>query len=205
MASVPITGKHGGAITLWNPMTNEIDVFAGVIKDQTPVSLVGHDGLIFGGTSINGGYGIDPVTPEGKLFAWDPQSHQVIFETVPVPGATTVAGLIMDEQGHLWGLADSVIFEFDPARRVVRHRTRLFADADGSRYGNDHVLLLRDGELFGVTAGRLFRFDRRTRRPHVIYPGAHGESPSARHLAMDRNGDLYFIARSTRLMRYRPA
>ncbi len=204
VASVPTTGKHGGAITLWQPDSNEIEVFAGVIKDQTPVSLVLHDGLLVGGTSINGGYGIDPVTPEGKLFAWDPQSRQVIFETVPVRGATTVAGLIIDEHGLLLGLADNVLFEFDLDRRVIRYRSVLFEDPDGSRYGNDHVLLFRGDELFGVTANRVFRFDRRTRRPQVIFDGS-GDGSGARHLALDRSGDLYFIGNSSHLLRYRPA
>ncbi|GAB3759995.1 ligand-binding sensor domain-containing protein [Microlunatus parietis] len=198
VTSVPITGRHGGAITLWDPLSNEVEVYDHVIRDQTPVSLVLHDGLLIGGTSINGGYGIDPVTPEAKLFGWDPETHKIIFETVPVRGATTVAGLIMDEHDRLWGLADNVIFEFDPVRRVVRHRARLFDEPGGSRYGNDHVLLLRDDRLYGVTAGRLFEFNRRTRRVEVL-----DDTVGARHLAADRAGDLYVIGQATRLYRYR--
>lgn len=205
VTTVPITGRHGGSVTLWTPGTNDVEVFRNVVQNQTPVSLVLHDGLLYGGTSINGGYGIDPVTPEAKLFAWDPDTHQVVFETVPVPGAPTVAGLVVDEDGHIWGIADNVLFEFDPAGHKVRRRIQLFRDSDGSRYGNDHVLLLHGGMLLGVTSNRVFALDRGTHDVEVLYDGrrtGEGEVAVARHLAVDRHGDLYFIGLSTHLLRY---
>lgn len=205
VTTVPLTGEHNGAITLWKPDTNEVQVFRGIIENQTPVGLVLHDGLFYGGTSINGGYGIDPVTAEGKFFAWDPASHEVVFEMVPVKGATTVAGLVVDDDGHILGIADNVLFEFDPSTRRILHRTTLFRDTDGSRYGNDHVLLFRKGDLFGVTSNRVFRFDRQARRPEVLFDGTQiidGVVSGALHLALDRYGDLYFIAVSSHLYRY---
>lgn len=205
VSSVPITGRHGGAITLWDPDTNEVEVFRGVVTNQTPVSLALHDGLLYAGTSINGGFGIDPVTSEATLFAWDPATRKTVFETVPVPGATTVAGLVIDENGHLWGLAGGTVFEFDPAARSMLRRIELFAEPDDSRYGNDHVLLLDHGRLFGVTLHRVFVLDRVTEQVTVLYDGkAHGEgeAAAARHLATDRRGDLYFIALGTHLFRY---
>ncbi|HEY8454103.1 MAG TPA: hypothetical protein VIL34_00765 [Actinopolymorphaceae bacterium] len=205
VSTVPITGRHNGAVTLWDPQTNEVEVFRGIVENQTPVSLVLHDGLLYGGTSINGGYGIDPVTPEAKLFAWDPVTRQKVFETVPVPGAPTVAGLVVDEHERLWGLAGGTLFEFDPAERAVVRTVELFSEPDDSRYGNDHVLVLDHGRLFGVTLHRVFVFDRVTEDCTVLYDGTasgEGEVASARHLAMDRYGDLYFIAQATRLFRY---
>ncbi|MBO0813103.1 MAG: hypothetical protein J2P23_13810, partial [Microlunatus sp.] len=115
-------------------------------------------------------------------------------------------GLIIDENAQLWGIADNVLFQFDPSRRKIVHRTTLFSDTDGSRYGNDHVLRIVDGHLYGVTSNRMFEFDRQGRQVKVIYDGTtsgSGSTGDARHLAVDRYGDLYFIGLSSHVMRYR--
>jgi hypothetical protein len=203
VSSVPSTGRHGGAITLWHPDTNQVEVFRNVVTNQTPVSLVEHDGIIYGGTSINGGYGVDPVTPEAKLFAWDPATHQTLWETVPVPGAPTIAGLVVDRKGRLWALAGGTLFSFDLKHRKVLHRYRISAEPDESRYGNDHELLFHDGKLYGVTANRLFSFDPRGQRVKVLYAGGSDEADTVRHLTVDARGDLYVVARSTHVYRYR--
>jgi streptogramin lyase len=203
VSSVPSTGRHGGAISLWKPDTNQVEVFRNVVTNQTPVSLVEHDGIIYGGTSINGGYGIDPVTPEAKLFAWDPTAHQTLWETVPVPGAPTIAGLVVDGKGRLWALAGGTLFEFDLKHRKVLHRFRISAEPDESRYGNDHELLFHEGKLYGVTANRLFSFDPRNHRVKVLHAGGSEEADTVRHLTIDARGDLYVIARSTHVYRYR--
>lgn len=205
VATVPQTGELNGAITLWKPATNAVDVHRGVIKNQTPVCLVTYQGQVIAGTSINGGYGVDPVTTDAVLFGWDPATATVVWQLVPVPGATTVAGLMIDETNHLWGIADNVLFQFDLKHRKVVQRTRLFKDTDGSRYGNDHRLRMVDKVMYGVTCNRFFRFDRDTYKATVIYDGpasASGGAGDARHLAVDRYGDIYFIGLASHLMRY---
>lgn len=205
VATVPQTGELNGAITIWTPSTNAVDVHRGVIENQTPVCLVKNGNVLIGGTSINGGYGVDPVTTDAVLFGWDPATFKVNWQLVPVSDATTVAGLIIDEKQQLWGIADNVLFQFDPKQRKVVHRTKLFSSTDGSRYGNDHVLRIVSGHLYGVTSNRVFEFDRQGRQTKVIYDGpasAGGGAGDARHLAVDRYGDLYFIGLASHLMRY---
>lgn len=201
VTSVPETGRHGGAVTLWDPATDQLDVHRNVVENQTPVSLAVRDGLLYGGTSINGGYGVDPVTPEGSLFVWDPSAAATVFRTAPVPGAANVSGLVFDADGLLWGLGDSTLFAFDPRTRRVTRTLRLFDDTDTSRYGNDRALLLDHGRLFGVTANRVFWVDPVTEQVQVLHDGS-GSTGPVHNLAADRNGDLYFIARATHLYRY---
>lgn len=209
VTSVPITGRHGGAISLWDPGSGHIEVYRDVVANQTPVSLLRHGDLLYGGTSMNGGYGIDPVTPEGRLFAWDPKTHRTVFHTAPVPGAANVSGLVAGENGLIWGLADSVLFAFDPATRRLVRQIRLFAAPDDSRFGNDRVLILDHGRLYGVTGNRFFTYDRTTGALTVLYDGpAHsGGNPAAakvRNLTIDHHGDLYFVVASTYVYRYSP-
>ncbi|PSL02723.1 outer membrane protein assembly factor BamB [Haloactinopolyspora alba] len=204
VASVPDGGRHGGAITLWQPDEGTLEVFRHVVENQTPVSLVQKDGILYGGTSIEGGYGIDPVTENGRLFGWDPTTGETLWELAPVPGEPTVSGLALDGDGDLWGIAgSSTVFEFDLETRETIRTIEIDADAGADRYGDDHRLLFDNGRLFGSTANRLFVLDQVTGEVTTLH-GGDVEQPADRvhELARDRNGDLYFVGAATRLMRY---
>ena len=204
VASVPDGGLHGGAITLWQPGSGSHEVFRHVVEDQTPVALVGHAGIVIGGTSVEGGYGIDPVTAEAVLFGWDPTSGQTLWQHVPVPGAATVSGLLVDEDDLLWGIADgSTVFAVDLETRQTLHTTVIDADAQPDRYGSSDRLLLDNGRLFGSAANRIFLMDRVTREVTTLHGGL-SEDPteSVRDLAQDRHGDLYFVGAGSKLLKY---
>lgn len=201
IASVPTTGQHGGAITHWQPDEGTHQVYRDVVENQSPVSLVQHDGLLLGGTSIQGGYGVDPVTDEAVLFAWDPVSTETLWSEVPVSGASTVSGLAIDDDGHVWGIADSrTVFEFDLEARETIRTIDVDPDAGIDRYGDDNRLLFDEGRLFGSAASQLFVLDQITGEVTTLYGGDGG--PRVQELARDRYGDLYIIGSSTRLLRY---
>ncbi|UFU07593.1 hypothetical protein [Ruania halotolerans] len=206
VASVPKPGEHGGAITLWQPYAGTHTVYRNVVPDQTPVGFVQNDGLLLGGTSIDGGYGIDPITDEAVLFAWDPVTTETLWTTAPIPGARTLAGLAVDDDGHLWGVADSrTVFEFDLETKQVLRTVTIDANASIDRFGDNDRLLFDHGRLFGSVAGRLFVLDQVTDEVTSLYGAGSGREDSTTHvheLARDRYGDLYVIGASTRLVRY---
>lgn len=208
VASVPTGGRHGGAITLWQPDEGTHEVYRHVIENQTPVSLVEHDGILLGGTSIQGGYGIDPVTEEARLFAWDPETAETLWDLSPVPGEPTVSGLTLDADGDLWGIAgNATVFEFDletrETIRTIHIAPETDPDADADRYGDDHRLLVDHGRLFGSSANRLFVIDQITEEVTVLAGGDSDEAADSLHeLARDRYGDLYYVGAGTHLMRY---
>ncbi|MDP3951402.1 OmpL47-type beta-barrel domain-containing protein [Microbacterium sp.] len=195
VSSVPKSGRHGGAITMWNPETNERTVHRNVIADQSVVSLAEHDGLLFGGTSINGGYGIEPVTPEAKLFGFDPGSGVVTFEVVPVPGAESVNALAIDAGGTLWGIAEGVLFTFDPASGEVTRSEQVFPRS-GGMYGTGRGLVFNeDGYLYAVSSGSLWRVDPESWERVQLASGG------ATNLTEDAAGNLYY-SRSATLYRW---
>lgn len=206
VASVPTGGRHGGAITLWQPDAGTHEVHRHVIRDQTPVSLVEHAGLLYGGTSIEGGYGIDPVTDEAVLFAWDPVAEELRWSLTPVPGAKTVSGLALDESGRLWGIADGrTIFEFDLERAETVRTISVDEGTSIDRYGDDHRLLFDHGRLFASLAHRLAVVDVQTGEVTALYGRGSGRDDgvtNVHELAQDRHGDLYVIGSGTHLVRY---
>lgn len=159
VSTAPKSGRLGGAITLWNPETNEREVHVAPVPDQSVVSLAEREGMLYGGTSINGGYGIDPVADEAELFGFDPETGEVTFSTVPVSGAESVNALTFDDAGLLWGIAEGVVFVLDPATGEVTRSGQVFARS-GGMYGTGRGLVFRDdGFLYGVSGGQLRRID----------------------------------------------
>ncbi|NDL60138.1 PQQ-like beta-propeller repeat protein [Phytoactinopolyspora mesophila] len=204
VASVATGGRHGGAITLWQPDERTHQVHRHVVENQTPVSLVEHEGILIGGTSIEGGYGIDPVTEEGLLFGWDPATAETLWQTAPVPGLPTVSGLALSEEGRLWGIAGSTtVFEFDLEARETVRTIEIDPDFPADRYGNSSRLLFDNDRLFGSTANRLFVVDQVTGDVTTLHGGASGDpAQRVQELAQDRHGDLYVVGASTRLVQY---
>ncbi len=196
VGSVPVSGRLGGDISMWDPATGALKVYSDPIPSQTPVSLVAYDGLLWGGTSIDGGYGITPTARSGELFAFDPTTGKVVFRLVPKRGAVNVSGLALDSAGDLWGLADSTLFEFNLKTRHIAGEEALSSQTDGSMYGIEHKVVFDHGRLFATTDGKLFHVDTVTWKPETLYDGP------ASNLTEDRYGQLYFVQEPSYVYRY---
>lgn len=195
VASVPKSGRLGGAITMWDPLTGAMRVFNDIVENQSIVSLAEKDGLIYAGTSINGGYGIDPVATDAKLIIVDPKTGKKLFESAPLPGATNIAALEFDSDGKLWAIANGALLKFDPEQRRFEAIEQVFPKTN-TMYGSQQEIIIRDdGYLYATSAGSLWRVDR------VSFERIRMASNGVRHLAMDRAGNLYY-GRVSRLFRW---
>lgn len=195
VGSVPKSGRLGGALSLWDPATGEVATHRNVVPDQSVVSLAEHDGMLYGGTSVNGGYGIDPVATEAELFVADPVTGDVVHRQVPVPGGRAVNGLTFDDDGTLWGVSDGTLFTYDPEARAVTRAEQLFPRSS-SMYGHDRHLYFRDdGYLYVTSSGSLWRVDPDTWTPTELASSGVGS------LATDEAGNLYY-ARGAALYRW---
>lgn len=195
VGSVPKSGRLGGALTLWNPATGAVVTHRNVVPDQSVVSLAERDGLLYGGTSVNGGYGIDPVATEAELFVADPATGDVLHSVVPVAGGRAVNGLTFDDDGTLWGVSDGTLFSYDPDARAVTRAERLFPHGTGM-YGQDRDLYFRDdGYLYITSSGSLWRVD-----PEA-WTVTELASSGVSSLASDEAGNLYY-ARGAALYRW---
>lgn len=197
VGTAPNYGQLGGALTLYDRSAGTLEVFRNVVTDQTPICLAYRDGLIYGGTGIWGGLGIDPTTAEGHLFIFDIASRSVVYSGVPVPGEATVSALAFDDVGMLWGLTGNYLFRFDPATREVTLSRKYFDINDGDAYWTGRELFWHNGTLVGNTARRLFEIDPVTLDITILATGAD-------NLAIDGTGRYYFN-RGSELFRWNPA
>ncbi len=134
----------------------------------------------------------------GALSLWNPQNRQVLYQGVPVPGAAVISGLAWGPDDRLYGLASGTLFAFDPATRLTV-RTKLLSNRNYNfRYGDDQAIQFVDGQLYATTRGSLFHVDLATWDVTTL-----AGNLEANGLAVDADGNLYFIGRDTYLYRYR--
>jgi len=158
-------GRRGGGMALYDLTTGESTLLTheDLIPDQSTITLKAlPDGNLVGGTSIETPGGGHPTAKEGVLYILDWPTRKVVFQTVPVPGASEVFSLEVGPDGWVYGLtAGSNFFVFDPATRQVVHRESL------AEYGGlPRPALIRgpDGNLYALFTKALVRIEPQTFR-----------------------------------------
>lgn len=189
-----------GALSAYNFATGELDVYSNIIPNQSIVSLVYKDGLVYGGSTIYGGLGTDgPAESEGKLFIFDPETKSKIFETVPVAGRRGVTGLTVGPDGMIWGIAEDHIFTFNPDTRTVEtsiSKLKRYGSSTTWAYGFLRTGI--DGNVYGTSRGQFFMV-KPDSMDFIMLNGSIGN-----YLNQDKYGNFYFSDNSSNLWKYTP-
>lgn len=189
VGTVPTYGELGGALTVYDFKSDTKDVYRNIIPNQSIVSLTNKDKLLYGGTSIWGGLGVEPIEKEAKLFIWDIDKSEKVFETVPVPGKKAITALISGPDGNIWGLAEGTLFIFDPDTRQVVYSEEKFDRSYSSAVWRDALLEIgQDGNIYGTISKQFFMIDAETKEVHVIRVGE-----NRIFLTQDPFGNFYYI------------
>jgi len=199
VGSVPGYTNHQGALTIYDVATRKSQTFTDIVKDEGIVSLAYFNGLIYGGTTIDGGLGTkDPAEKSGKFFVFDPQNKKKILETVPNEEARSVTGLLAGPDGLIWGVADDMLFKFDPAQGKIVFAKKYFGKLKKTVWANASLKIGKDGYVYGTNRDQLFfKVDPKTMELTVIKENA------GHYLVEDDQGNFY-MANDSYLWRYRP-
>ncbi|GAA0878590.1 hypothetical protein GCM10009119_15580 [Algoriphagus jejuensis] len=195
---IPEYGKLGGAMATYDLAKEELKFFDSPVAKQSIASLIYTENYVLGGTTISGGLGKAPETKEAVLFGWDPATGETLFDTVPVPGASALTGMIKGPDGNIWGMGDGTLFIFDPVKRKVLSATKLYDfPAFKSHIWRSAFLVLHpDGNIYGSDWEKLFKLDPNTLELTQL-------TKDAALLIMGKDGKLYF-KRGTELWSYQP-
>ncbi|MGP9604204.1 hypothetical protein ACT3SY_15490 [Brachybacterium sp. AOP42-E1-35] len=187
MGSVPDYGQLGGALTLVDPATGEVEFHRDVVPQQSIVTLAHRDGLVYGGTSIHGGLSTSPAQDAAQLFIWDVAAASLLSAEEVVPGAKLIPEIAFGPDGLLWGLAgEGTVFAVDPSTGGVVHRI-----ATGLSFGNSWGLLTSlfaresDGCLYAAGGNALLRIDPAAVTADVVVDG------EVRYAALGGNDRIY--------------
>lgn len=163
VGTVPSYGALGGALTLFNPETNEKETFPHIVRNQSVISLTASGSMVFAGTSVSGGLGVKPSETEGVLFMFDTKTKRKVWEGIPVPGEFAVSALCVDDKGYVWGLTPSSIFRFDTETktfdRVRTLVTPLRLNEVSHYWRSEFISYDTRGLLLGSIRGKLFTFN----------------------------------------------
>lgn len=199
MATVPYYGTNQGALTVYDFATEEKTVYTDeIVEEQSVIDVLYHDGLVYLGTTLDGGLSAPPSgQTEAHFIVFDPDTGTVVDDIVPVTGDEGVTGLMVGPDGLIWGVSEDTVFKYDPASGEI-----VFSEAMlGARYGNStvwawaYLAIGADGNVYGSNRSSIFRIDPETMDYTKIVEGA------GNYLKADGNGDLYF-SRGVNVYRY---
>jgi outer membrane protein assembly factor BamB len=179
-------GKLPGALSVYDVASKTCDVHVDVVHNQSVVSLAFCKGLVVGGTTVTPGLGSQATEKEAKLFVWDPATNEKVFESVPVPGAMAITGLMVGPDGNVWGWANAHLIVFDPARRELVYAEKLLDEKPRGAWRDAYMVQHPNGLLYAVNYDKLFSIDPATKKVTIL------RDKEAGCLAMDRKGRLYF-------------
>ncbi|MFC5826241.1 hypothetical protein [Nonomuraea insulae] len=91
VASAPLGAKLNGALSVIDPRTGRIDVYEGVIPDQSlmSLSLDPRRGIVYLGGDVVGGGGTPPVRTSASVAAFDLRKREVLWQVDPIAGHRT--------------------------------------------------------------------------------------------------------------------
>lgn len=189
VGALPGYGLLGGTLTQWKPSTGTVMNFSNVIDEESIVSLAVVNGLIVGGTTIQGGSGSKSSKSEAKLFLWNPKTQKKVFEVVPVPGHKTINNLIAAPNGKVFGIADGrMLFSFDPLNKRIETRPIPVLN-----YLYNSVGIGPDNMIWGIASKGIFTINTDTLKVKLE---AQSPAPITGGFAMG-NGNIYYASGAT--------
>ena len=123
IGTIPDYGRLDGALSVYDPKTEEMKTYVDIIKNQSIISLACRDGLVYGTTSIWGGLSGKPSEPAAKMFIFDPKTEKVIKEFTPkipdIENPSWLGGIAFDKNGKLWIATGGTLFSVNPDTQEV--------------------------------------------------------------------------------------
>ncbi|WP_053598356.1 PQQ-binding-like beta-propeller repeat protein [Bacillus sp. FJAT-18017] len=185
IGSIPTYGKLGGALTILEEKIAEdgtVDVasktYRNIVENQSVFGLAYKDGKVYGGTSIYGGLGVDPVATEAKMFVFDVEKGEKIAEFTPeIPGLEdvpfqTIGGFSFGPDGLLWGIIDGTIFAMDPETYEVVKSKEIYETKFLSSKSRPYYLEWGpDGNLYTTLNRKLTAVDPETLQSEKLVEG----------------------------------
>ncbi|WP_157574680.1 hypothetical protein [Jiangella muralis] len=190
VGTVAYYGSNQGALTQYDFATGEKIVHTtGIVTDQSVISVLYHDGLVYAGTTVDGSLGAPPSgQTDGHFVVFDPDTGQQVRDIIPVAGDEGVTGLTVGPDGLIWGVSEDTVFKYDPATEEIVFSEKLLR----TRYGTStvwawaYLVTGADGNVYGTNRFSVFRIDPETMEYTLLVNGV------GNYANVDANGDLLF-------------
>jgi hypothetical protein len=159
IGSMPPYGELGGAMAVYDANRDAVvENYRHLIPNQSIVSLAYEpkSGLIFGGSSIFGGGGTQPVEKDAHLFAWDPNKKEKVVDIIPMRGDPAIVSMaVADGKVFAASAGSNSLIVYDPQQERIVHTGKIL-------FGRPLDISLAthsDGFIYGIAGRTIFRVD----------------------------------------------
>ncbi|UNK17343.1 cohesin domain-containing protein [Paenibacillus sp. N3/727] len=202
IGTIPDYGQLGGALTIYDPVTDKHEVFRDIVKNQSIVGLAYKDGYIYGSTTVHGGLGISPSERSAKMFVWDVANKKKVTEfTLDIPGLSNppmISGLTVGLDGNIWGGVNGILFKLDPKTYELIDYKNIYSDINNyGMWRPYHSYWSKDGLLYMDLADRITIIDPKTMDHVRLVPDS--MEVKFMNIAKDANGseNIYYADASS--------
>ncbi|UKS28716.1 hypothetical protein LOZ80_07260 [Paenibacillus sp. HWE-109] len=202
IGTVPSYGKLGGSLTVYNESTATWTTKRNVVANQSITSLAYKNGILYGGSSIEGGLGINPTATAAKLFKWDivgGNINSIPTSDLNIPNftPTLIGHFTFDANNNLWGAAYGtkaaggttfVIFQLNPSDFSVMKSYFIYDNSSpGNAWRGFYLYFGSDGLLYTTVGRYLTVFD-----PNDLSRNTKVVNRNVQLMILGANGDIYY-------------
>ncbi|WP_243355793.1 carbohydrate binding domain-containing protein [Bacillus litorisediminis] len=200
IGTIPDYGRLGGALTIFDAETDEWKSIRNIIPNQSIVGLAYLNGVVYGGSSIFGGLGIEPIELAAKMFAYNVSTEEIeVFDLGIADFQPEMIGeLSIGPDHNLWGIAwgygndgmaKSFVFAMSPESREILKSTELYPGVHrGSQWRPFFIRWSDEGLLYTTVARRLTVIDPETMLSQQLI------SDIVNLMDLDREGNIYYAS-----------
>jgi len=182
-----------GAIAVYDEAADTWTQYDNVSDNRSIMGLAYKDGLLYGGTSVWGGLGIDPIESEATIFVWDVANERKVEEftldDLEIDETPRMIGhLAFGPDGLLWGVVDGTIFAMDvTTKEIVKQKMIRPSLYNSSKVLGYELVWGPDGMLYTTLSRKLIAIDPETLNYKVIYDGF------VNVMTVGIDGSIYFV------------
>ena len=191
----PDYGLVGGALSVFDPATEKLDVYRNIIPNEEIGAIATDDHYVYCEADNQGGGGSKAVASGTHFFVWDPQLHKIVFDHV-FPDDSGF-GAIAAVHGHAYFVRGAEFMDYDSATRTLKSDHHFDRP---SSVPAESLKAAKDGTLYGIFGGELGHFDPSAHKIE-FFPDTAGHATSG--LTIGADGTVYFGS-NTDVWIYRP-
>jgi streptogramin lyase len=182
----PNYGMLGGALSVFDPETESVEVHRHIIPDQQITAVATDAKWVYAASSPGGGGGAKAKGRTGHFFVWDPAAKKIVYDLELEPGRGISA--MTSVNGCVYFLMGRAFSEYNHATGKLRTVVELEKPA---RIPNQSLRACQDGTLWAILSGQLARIDPRENRIDFLKETA-GHAQDG--LTVGADGTIYFGA-----------
>lgn len=180
----PNYGLLGGALSVFDPVTEKIDIYRNLIPNEEINAVGTDDKYVYCGSDPAGGIGSKPTETQSHFFVWDPKLKKIIFDhKFATPDDLSAIAAV---KGHAYFVIDNKLMDYDSTERTLKTMIRF--DQNRTVPG-ESLKATQSGILWGILGDELARIDP-TKQKVRFFPKTKGRATSG--LAIASDGTIYF-------------